>query len=838
MTYAYEELDSDSELSANHTLDARVKPGRWQGSGSGVNTPTGGSVSDGGQSNSATEGTTPPAASLTGGDACSSSTTASLSEEEELAWLREALHGEREGTKQKANSAASFARRSGRREGAAHDDVQRYERVDALVERDQNAATVRMGTSLTELRKASAALDEAAEPAGEARRVARARRAGATALAAQLVAEKQYGAARLERARRREEEASRGSVDEQLSADPFEREAYKPLVVLREEATRTLAEAQEEGQRNQEREAGEAKRREEEAELRASLDKALAQAQEAQEMQRRRAQEVDFDEMHVAAFGAAPKALQQGASAKAKRQALLWKRAAMAASTALEGEKTKVVSLAEVAEAAAEEEHERQLRLAKAVEEAEEEARLAEETGAVAHRGAKPTLHRAVKFAAWGARAKQRVKARHREQQLAAQMAVECLKPAAPLKPPTIKFVPREGEPLGADASHALRADFGLAGDIMAEELGALLARARTAETQRLEAEAAEISEVEESILIRKSGASFSDAKAAEADGGEGRGGADGAAADTAERGSPMSFKTGGSPKSFKSKRQAWQAAAKKASGADLVAAAQREHLPSSWAQLLNEAKSESQYKAAAAASGGSAAKVAQRTVEACEDAKRLAWVVGMKEGVARDVELALSDSRPHPNDSLRGGHGAKYHHHTHPSHAPQRAKGARKSTIEHSDQQKWLQRIVREKTREAKEKETGLGLKPIKRGGVVTQALMQGDAVDAAADVWMTAVDTIVGTGRAPPNLGLARKSMVGRVREREREMRTGKYELNDQQKAELRHRELQEQLQEQHGGDDDAPARLLEQAVPCCAERKVGSPQRRIPRKVRSKA
>ena len=110
-------------------------------------------------------------------------------------------------------------------------------------------------------------------------------------------------------------------------------------------------------------------------------------------------------------------------------------------------------------------------------------------------------------------------------------------------------------------------------------------------------------------------------------------------------------------------------------------------------------------------------------------------------------------------------------------------------------------------------------------RGGPLAIAAARGEVVDKAAEFWMEAVDGLVATGRTPSDLGLARRSVVGRVREREREMRSGKYELNDDQLAEQQHRELQQQLQEA-GREGESRTKLLEKTIPCCAERRSPSP------------
>ena len=53
--------------------------------------------------------------------------------------------------------------------------------------------------------------------------------------AARSVAQAQYESVKAARTREQATIEAAGSLDEQLAADPFEREAYKPIVRLREE---------------------------------------------------------------------------------------------------------------------------------------------------------------------------------------------------------------------------------------------------------------------------------------------------------------------------------------------------------------------------------------------------------------------------------------------------------------------------------------------------------------------------------------------------------------------------------------------------------------------------
>ena len=237
---------------------------------------------------------------------------------------------------------------------------------------------MRTGSSLTELRKAAAALAEANQPAEDARRDAWARTANRSAQSAFDVARDEYVQSRVARARRLEEESDGMTIDEKLAADPFEREAYKPLVVLKEELIREAQQAEEEARRGRELEEEKSRKQAEERAMEAELADALAAATSAQEAKRRREQQIQFDETQTAAFGAAPKLLQNGTSSKARRQALLWKRAASAAAQGLATEHVKGVSPVGAAEAAAEAEHERALAAAAAAAKAAEEEQTAE----------------------------------------------------------------------------------------------------------------------------------------------------------------------------------------------------------------------------------------------------------------------------------------------------------------------------------------------------------------------------------------------------------------------------------------------------------------------------
>ena len=69
--------------------------------------------------------------------------------------------------------------------------------------------------------------------------------------AARSVAQAQYESAKAARRREQATIEAAGSVDDQLAADPFEREAYMPIVRLREElvhrAEQTIADMYAEG---------------------------------------------------------------------------------------------------------------------------------------------------------------------------------------------------------------------------------------------------------------------------------------------------------------------------------------------------------------------------------------------------------------------------------------------------------------------------------------------------------------------------------------------------------------------------------------------------------------
>ena len=193
------------------------------------------------------------------------------------AWLRAALEG---GDKQLGELPSARSVPSSERQGLALDGVSasRLNRIDALAERAQRVTMDRVGSSLTELRKATLALQDAEKQGQHVRDEAVARRRGRAVSSAQRMAASQYEEARLVRARHLAELAAE-TVDERLAADVFEREAYKPLLRLREEAF--AREAEQRAKRHAAAEAElEADRRQRDV---AEQDQALAQALDAAE---------------------------------------------------------------------------------------------------------------------------------------------------------------------------------------------------------------------------------------------------------------------------------------------------------------------------------------------------------------------------------------------------------------------------------------------------------------------------------------------------------------------------------------------------------------------------
>ena len=614
----------------------------------------------------------------------------------EPAWLREALRGERLG-EAVARPQAEY-----------DEELRRFSSVDDLAEQDQMLATKRAGSSLTELRRLTAALEEAAQPAVAARQDVAGKRAGVCVRSAQSVAQNAYLAARRERSLRLEAQAQSASVDEVLSADPFEREAYKPLVVMKEELVRDLSIGRAKEISATAAAAEEQARKEKQEKETLELEDALAAAESAQAAQLRRERRPSFEDDHTMAFGVAPTILQKGASSHAKAQALLWKRAAAAAHRELDGEKSKFNLVAEVAEAAAE-----AAATAAAVEAATEAEAMAErlateESGAQAHRGDVPvTLGRAVKFAAWGARAKQRVKQRH-EAEKKAEAAARVL---AAAKPPTIKFVPRQGEDDGDEGLSKLQSLFG-------EEMEVLLVQARQADTSGEGPMGAASGDAMASTQLQSEKRRTKTTR------------------DQTATGSPTGSSPGVHGKGRRKRHQSPPRADKQAVAAK--DGSRHDEAPTSWVQMLDMVADQKSAESATL-------EVDEKMKNACEDAKRLSWVAGMNDATKRDLEMALGDTRVYSSDGTRGGHGAAYHHHSHYSRQDHLKSPPPKPG-------QW-----RERRKTAHARPVKPSAKPV-RGGPLVASLTKGSFIDQAADTWLDATRFLVKRG-LEPNLGLGLK-------------------------------------------------------------------------------
>ena len=387
-------------------------------------------------------------------------------------WLRAALKGGRLGETSKTRLSSGAIRTNGRREGTLQDEARRLGRVDALVERQQNATMRRVGVSVTELRKAAVALEKAEEVGQQARQERDERRRGVACGSALKVAQSQYEAARRERAQREWARQHEPTVAEQRRMDPFEREAYAPLVRLKEEVEKEVLEMREAAEKAR-KEGAEQRRKDEELRVEErKLEDALSHAEAAAAARRRStmaASGASFRASEAAGsaslgFGAVPKEAMLHGGTKGKRLAAIWKRAANKAHGDLGKEKSQLHRVAEVVEKAAEKAREDAVAAAEAAEEAAEVA--AEEAeraraGAQAHRGAKPSVSRAIKLAAWGARARKRVRQRHGK--------------AVAAVAPTIPFVRRWNEGDEREPEE----DEGRKSAIVATELELLLVRAR-----------------------------------------------------------------------------------------------------------------------------------------------------------------------------------------------------------------------------------------------------------------------------------------------------------------------------------------------------------------------
>jgi hypothetical protein len=124
---------------------------------------------------------------------------------------------------------------------SAAQDEETFNRADAKAARMQSGIMSRAGQTYTDLRKASARLQEAEAEARAPRDAAFAKRRSLSVAATRRLAQEQYDQARAQRAEWLTERDAM-SVDEELATNPFEREAYQPLVRLKQEAERRAKE--------------------------------------------------------------------------------------------------------------------------------------------------------------------------------------------------------------------------------------------------------------------------------------------------------------------------------------------------------------------------------------------------------------------------------------------------------------------------------------------------------------------------------------------------------------------------------------------------------------------
>ena len=194
-------------------------------------------------------------------------------------WLRQALEDD-DGPGEATNDAAA-----GMVDGLTNKELQR---IDMLTDKVQRATMAHVGTSLTELRKATSSLHEAEAEAREVREHAVARRHGRIVSSAQGIAERQYREARAARRVYLEERAHAPSADAILAADPFERETYKPLVRLHAELVAQAEADAKERSLAVERSLAAERRARAEAEREEALTSALDAAHSAQHSMMRR----------------------------------------------------------------------------------------------------------------------------------------------------------------------------------------------------------------------------------------------------------------------------------------------------------------------------------------------------------------------------------------------------------------------------------------------------------------------------------------------------------------------------------------------------------------------